>query len=215
VQGEDEQLAALKNWWQKNGTSLVTGVALALAIIFGWKAYQNHTQEVAEAASNRYQMLIQSLAAVDSSDADAVAKVQLQAQELKAEHDGTTYAQYAALVLAKLAVEQGNLEQAEAELRWVLSQKPEAEIERIATGRLARVLGEQKRYDDAVALLSVPAEDAFFVYFQEIKGDILSVAGQTDAAREAYQAALDQVGVEGQGAPLLQIKLADLATASQ
>jgi len=215
VQGEDEQLAALKSWWQKNGTSLVTGVVLALAIIFGWKAYQNHTKEAAEAASNRYQMLVQALAALDPSQEDAVAKVQLQAQELKAEHDGTTYAQYGALVLATLAVQQDNLDQAEAELRWILSQKPKADIERVATERLARVLGEQKRYDDAVALLSVPAEDAFFVYFQEIKGDILNAAGQTEAAREAYQAALDQVGLDGQGASLLQIKLADMATASQ
>lgn len=215
MQGEDEQLAALKSWWQKNGTSLVTGVVLALAIVFGWKAYENYTQEAAEAASNRYQMLIQSLATLDPGQDEAVAKVQLQAQELKAEHGGSTYAQYAALVLAKLAVEQGNLDQAEAELRWVLSQKPQAEIERVATARLARVLGEQQRYDDAVALLSVPAEDAFFVYFQEIKGDILRAAGQAEAAREAYQAALDQAGAEGQGAPLLRIKLADLATASQ
>lgn len=215
MQGEDEQLAALKNWWKKNGSSLVTGVALALAIVFGWKAYQNHVKETAEAASNRYQVLVQSLATLDPSQTEAVAKVQLQAQELKAEHSDSTYAQYAALVLAKLAVQQNNLEQAEAELRWVLAHEPEAEIQRVATARLARVLTEQKRYDDAIALLSVPAGDAFFVYYQELKGDILSIAGQSQAARDAYQAALDQAEAEGQNAQLLKIKLADLATASQ
>ena len=38
---EEEQIAALKKWWNDNSKSLLIGVGLALAIVFGWKAYQN------------------------------------------------------------------------------------------------------------------------------------------------------------------------------
>ena len=39
---EEEQIEAIKQWWKKNGSSLLIGVGLALAIVFGWQAWQNH-----------------------------------------------------------------------------------------------------------------------------------------------------------------------------
>ena len=39
---EEEQIEAIKRWWKKNGSSLLLGIALALAIVFGWQAWQNH-----------------------------------------------------------------------------------------------------------------------------------------------------------------------------
>jgi len=32
---EEEQVAALKQWWNDNGNSLIIGVGLALALVFG------------------------------------------------------------------------------------------------------------------------------------------------------------------------------------
>jgi predicted negative regulator of RcsB-dependent stress response len=37
-QTEEEQLAAIKDWWQRNGKPLLTGGVLALAGVFGWQA---------------------------------------------------------------------------------------------------------------------------------------------------------------------------------
>ena len=39
---DDEQLAAFKDWWQRNGKPLVTGGLLALVIVFGWQAFQKY-----------------------------------------------------------------------------------------------------------------------------------------------------------------------------
>lgn len=39
---EDEQLAELKDWWQRNGKPLVTGGLLALVIVFGWQAWHKY-----------------------------------------------------------------------------------------------------------------------------------------------------------------------------
>ncbi len=213
---EDEQLAALKQWWKQNGNSLLIGIGLALAIVFGWKAYEKNTQESAEAASNRYQALLQTVAELNgSTDEAALAKAQVDAHGIKQDHAGSPYAQFAALVLAKLAVQQGNLAQAEEELRWVLAEQPSADTERLAKSRLARVLAGQQKYDDAVALLDVPATDAFYLYYQELKGDILLQAGQTDTARDAYKAAVDKAREVGGAVPLLEAKLADLAVVSE
>ena len=36
---EEEQLEAIKRWWKENGTSLIAGVAIAAAGVFGWNAW--------------------------------------------------------------------------------------------------------------------------------------------------------------------------------
>lgn len=41
---EEEQVAALKQWWKDNGNSLIIGVGLALAVVFGWKIEGKETQ---------------------------------------------------------------------------------------------------------------------------------------------------------------------------
>ncbi|WP_315982668.1 tetratricopeptide repeat protein [Aliamphritea spongicola] len=61
---EEEQVEALKKWWQENGKSLVLGVLLAGAIIFAWKGWQNSQQVKAETAAALYQNLIQAVALV-------------------------------------------------------------------------------------------------------------------------------------------------------
>ena len=55
---EEEQLDIVKRWWKENGTSLIAGAALAAAGVFGWNAWQNYQQGQSEAASVRYQQLV-------------------------------------------------------------------------------------------------------------------------------------------------------------
>jgi len=38
---EEEQLAQIREWWQRNGKPLLFGGALALVLVFGWQAWQN------------------------------------------------------------------------------------------------------------------------------------------------------------------------------
>ena len=37
---EDEQIAQLKDWWQRNGKPLVLGAVIALVLVFGWQFWQ-------------------------------------------------------------------------------------------------------------------------------------------------------------------------------
>ena len=37
---EEEQIALIKEWWQRNGKPIMTGGVLALVIVFGWQAWQ-------------------------------------------------------------------------------------------------------------------------------------------------------------------------------
>ena len=55
---EEEQVQALKNWWNENGKSLLLWIAVALAAVFGWKGWQQQQAVEAENASVLYQNLL-------------------------------------------------------------------------------------------------------------------------------------------------------------
>ena len=117
---EDEQLAELKDWWQRNGKPLVTGGLLALVIVFGWQAWHKYQNNQSQGASVLYQQLLETTLTPDGKP-DA-ARVTDLAGKLNSEFGGTAYAQYGNLFVAKVAVDTGKLDDAAAQLRpWPTS----------------------------------------------------------------------------------------------
>ena len=55
---EEEELAAIKEWWQRNGKPLLAGGALALAGVLGWQLWQDRQINQSQAASALYQQLV-------------------------------------------------------------------------------------------------------------------------------------------------------------
>ncbi|UVJ45026.1 YfgM family protein [Pseudomonas sp. LS1212] len=205
---EDEQLAVVKDWWERNGKPLVTGGLLALVIVFGWQAWQKYQTNQSQGASNLYQALLETtLTPTGEPDAAKVAEL---AGKLKSEFGGTAYAQYASLFVAKVAVDTGKLDDAAAELKGVLDKPADDTLGEIARQRLARVMAAQNKPDDALKLLAGDADKAFQASREELKGDLLVQLGRSDEAHAAYEkakAALsDDAAVGG-----LQLKLDDLA----
>jgi predicted negative regulator of RcsB-dependent stress response len=205
---EDEELAVIRDWWQRNGKPLLTGGALALVVVFGWQAWQKYQVNQAQGASVLYQQLLEtSLVANAQPDASKVAEL---ASKLKTEYPGTHYAQYGSLLLAKVAVESGKLDDAGAELKAVLDKPADATLAELARQRLARVLAVQGKAVEALKLLDGDADQAYLASREELKGDLLVKLERADEALAAYQkakAALSSDAAVGG----LQIKIDDLA----
>ena len=205
---DDEQLVAMKDWWDRNGKPLVTGGLLALVVVFGWQAWQKYQTNQSQGASNLYQALLETtLRPTGEPDAAKVAEL---SGKLKNEFGGSAYAQYASLFVAKVAVESGKLDDAAAELKLVMDKPADATLGEIARQRLARVLAAQKKVEEALKLLEGDADQAFLASREELKGDLLvqlGRAGEAHAAYEKAKAALsDDAAIGG-----LQLKLDDLA----
>jgi predicted negative regulator of RcsB-dependent stress response len=103
MQTEEEQIAQFRDWWQRNGKPMLTGGALALAVVFGWQAWQKYETNQAQGASIVYQQLLET--ALNPSGTPDSAKVAELAGKLKSDFGGTHYAQYGSLFVAKVAVE--------------------------------------------------------------------------------------------------------------
>ena len=208
MQTEEEQIAQFRDWWQRNGKPMLTGGALALAVVFGWQAWQKYQTNQSQGASIVYQQLLET--ALNPSGTPDSAKVAELAGKLKSDFGGTHYAQYGSLFVAKVAVEAGKLDDAAAELKAVLDKPADATLGELARQRLARVLAAQGKAEDALKLLEGDADKAYLASREELKGDLLVQQGRTDDAHAAYlkaKAALPEDAAVGG----LQMKLDDLA----
>ncbi|MBD9426593.1 tetratricopeptide repeat protein [Pseudomonas sp. PDM15] len=205
---EEEQIAQMKDWWQRNGKPLLTGGALALAIVVGWQAWQQYQTNQAQGGGALYQQLLETtLTPTGQPDAGKVTEL---ADKLKSEYGGSAYAQYASLFVAKVAVDNAKLDDAVAELKPLVDKPADATIGELARQRLARVLAAQGKTEDGLKLLEGEADKAWQASREELKGDLLVQLGRSDEAHAAYQKAKDSLS-EDAAVGGLQMKLDDLA----
>ncbi|MEL0168188.1 MAG: tetratricopeptide repeat protein [Pseudomonadaceae bacterium] len=206
---EEEQVEKLKELWRRHGMPLLTGVAIALAGVFGWQAWQNYQQGQAQGASALYQAMLESVLGSDS-EASRARAAQL-ADQLRSDYANSRYADYAALMQARLAVEARDYPVAEQSLRELVDSSKDAALQEVARQRLARVLAQQERAEEGLALFTAPVEGAELkASREEVRGDLLVGLGRKAEAREAYQAAIEALE-DASSRPQLQLKLDDLA----
>jgi len=200
---EEQQVEALKAWWNENGRSVILGVVIGGAAIGGWQWWGSHQISVAQKASDGYASTMEALNADDGDVAAAAAAV-------RSDHGDSLYATMASLAAARDLVEKNDLAGAAKELRWAVDNAGQSEIKVIASIRLARVLGASDDPDGGLAILPTDAPESFAAMIAETRGDLYAQKGDTDRAREAYQAALDS-GQRSPNTAGLNMKLDDLA----
>ena len=169
--------------------------------LFGWRYYNELQQTNQEAASQAYNAMTAQLAKGDDAALE-------QAKSFISAHQGDAYAELAALQLAAAAVKAGKLDLAAEQLTLVAASGDES-IKPIAALRLARVLKDQGKADEALAQLGKINNDAFKAQVAEVRGDVLLGQGKPEEARDAYQVAADAGGL--QSSAELKLKMDDLA----
>jgi predicted negative regulator of RcsB-dependent stress response len=181
---DNEREEQLRRWWSDNWAWIIGGVALGLAILGGWQYWQRHKLQVAEQDEASYLAVVESLG---SKNRDAAVQ---QAAELQKRRPGSPYADQADLALTQAAVERRDFDEAARLLRGVADRSKDAELRLVAKARLARVLVEQGKHDEALALLDVSQAGAFAALVHEIRGDAFAAKGDAAQARTEYDAAI-------------------------
>jgi predicted negative regulator of RcsB-dependent stress response len=198
---DDEKLAEVKKWWNENGASIITGVVLGLAVLFGTKAWFAYQERNAENASNIFTTL---MVAMEAGDDQLVTE---RAGVLVSDYHGTPYATLAALALAKIKIESGELAVARSQLEWVIKNSDSELMRDTARLRLARVLIAMEDLDGALAELDKATPGtAFDALYDEVRGDVDLARGDLQAANKAYLTALAATADNAPGRHLLQLK---------
>lgn len=208
---EEEQVEAIKNWWQENGKSLVVALALVVSAVFGWRAWQSNQDASAATASALYESLSASVEAVQELDDVQVASMNHLGKQLKDDFGSSAYAPMAAMVLARVYVEQGDLVAAQNELEYVISsEQARPTLIELAKLRKIQILLSQSELDAAATLLASINEITYSSLFYELSGDLSYAQGDAAKARDAYRLAMESS--DPQTRSLIQLKYDDLAS---
>ncbi len=198
---EQERIAAIQHWWEDNSKFVYGAVAAFVLAVAGYKGWQYWSdQQTADAAAMAAEI---NKAAGDPKKAVAIA------QAVMDKYPGSFFASESALVAAKASFDSGDLKGAQAQLEWVLANGRE-EHKGVARVRLAAVLMDQKKYDEALKVLDGNKDEAFIGPVADLKGDIHFAQGRIDEARAAYKLAIDKSDPRSPLRSLTELKLGAL-----
>ena len=216
---EEENIEALKKWWDENGKPLLFFAIFVIGGYGAWLLWQNSQATDAETASDLYEEVL-SLAISEPglpvTEQESLRILEL-FDQLKVDYSGSVYALYGALFAAQQLVNANDLDAAEDSLQWVLDNQQNGLFRQTDEGlilttnlRLGRVILAKGESERALNLVNGIDPKTFEAGFAELRGDIYVTMGRIVDARDAYIAA-QQAGSSNDG---LRMKLDDLADGS-
>lgn len=206
---EEEQLDAIKKWWQRYSTLISVVLSLLLLSFSGYKYWYWHQDKVSTQASNTYEHLMVAFSNKDNKS------VKSYANQLINEYGETVYAHAARLTLAKLYVGRNHFDKARETLRYVADNSPMKALRQVARIRIARLLTAEKSYENALSELTAVDDAAYMPVVNELKGDIFVATGKYQQASIAYKEAINAVHTQGMGNLYLEMKTNELAALTQ
>jgi len=205
---EQEQVDAIKQWWEKNGKFVIIVGVLAISASVGGRVWKEYQANELGKASSEYELVLKGVEAGGNGDA-------LQRGGRLIEQFGdTAYAPMAALAMARLETDKGDLVAAKQHLNWVTEHAEMDEIKLVARLRLSRLLLAEGKFDEALAAAESGDSGVFRPVFEALRGDIYAAKGQLIQARTAYQAAVKSEDLSGQTKSMIEMKLDDVGGSS-
>lgn len=197
---EQERIAELKAWWEDNRVYVFGAITAAVLSYGGWQGWKHWQVRQDEEAAALYTPVSD---AVRGGDPKKIAEA---AQKVIAQQPGSFYASEAALYSAKAAFDAGNLDEARKQLEWVMSKG--VDVHRgVARMRLASVLLEQKKFDEALKVLDGNNDPGFVPLAADVRGDVMLAQNRIDEARAAYKLAIEKADARNPVKSIAQTKL--------
>jgi predicted negative regulator of RcsB-dependent stress response len=199
---EYEQGERVRSWLRDNGSSLLTGVMLGLALIAGWNWWQGRGLRHGEEASTQYAALS------DAIDAKDDAKVKAFGAVLDAKYQDTPFAALSHLRQAAYLQQAGKTADAIATLKSAPASRDPAlsELVHLREARLHLLAGKPA---DALAVVASIKASNYPAILAELRGDALLAQGKRDDARKAYEDALTTLDQAAPTRRLVELKLID------
>lgn len=204
---EQENIDQLKSWWNTYGTMVVVVIAVFVAGIAGAQAWNYYKKQKTEQALELYDSVLQVQGSGDAKKISDAAGLVMEG------FPSSGYASRAALISAQASFNAGDLQNTKNRLQWVLENSEEEELKDVARLRLAGVLLDEKKYDEALRLLEAKHGESFDGLYADRKGDVLAATGKVAEARTAYQTALAKIGMGGVYHDIVEMKLDALTSA--
>jgi predicted negative regulator of RcsB-dependent stress response len=191
------------NFWKLYGTRIKIYAILTVVIIAVVQYWHHHKNHANKLAAQKFNMALVAMSANDFLTAKNHNK------ELLKYSDSTPYPKLAALMLAKIFVQEDNLAAAISTLQTVVDKKSKDNIWHIANLRLIKVLLLANQPKEAQNYLALGIKDQkFSSLYYERQGDIFLAKEELNQANNSYHKAVKALP-EQTHAAWLDLKIAD------
>lgn len=204
---EHERGEAVRAWIRQNGSAIVGGVALGLALIFGYQWWQRGKIEHRLDAATQYQAVAD---AAERKDLQALGQL---SAGLTKDFADTPYALLAALQVADAQINAGKVDEARKSLDDAAALSQEPALKGLIELRRARLALAAKDAEGALKVIDGMPKEMYAGLAAEVRGDALFALGRTDEARAAYDTALIELETGAPNRRIVEMKLTDLGGA--
>lgn len=183
---ENDQVDAIKRFFANYGAPLVIGLVIGVGGVFGWNYWQSHKVNVLQESAQKYETINTQLRS--GTEQGIIA-----AQKFAAETDDV-YSAMMGLELAQIAVDKGDLANAQTALSNALAKAKTVDMQDLINLRLARVQLAQGNADGAIASVANIKGKSWQATAQDVRGDALLQKGDKAGAKAAYAQGLESEG---------------------
>jgi len=186
---DQQQAEVVKKWLKDNGLSILAFIAIGIGGTLGIHSFQNSQLKKAENASRLFSEIEFSVKQQRLSQAQTLL------QEMDNNFANTPYQDQSHFAMAKLYMDSVDYDNAIVQLEFLLENSSDDSLKHIARLRISRILVEQSKLTEAMALLLSVDEisQSYQPKYESIKGDIYSLQGETEDAHMAYEKALEMM----------------------
>jgi predicted negative regulator of RcsB-dependent stress response len=177
---EQEQLDQLKAFWKQYGNLITWLLVLVLGGYAAWNGWTLYQRDQGAKAGSLYDELDR---AAQEGDSDRATRI---FADMKERYPRATFTQQAGLVAARVAAEKSQYDAAIASLAWVADKGGDSEYRSIARLRLAGLLLDTGKHDEALKRLEGVEGAEFAPLAADRRGDILLTQGKKAEAQAAY-----------------------------
>lgn len=205
---EEEQVEAIKAWWKKNGTQLLSGVLVLVIAVSGWRFWDQYQTTQATNASAVFEVLQLNM------QQGTFGEVSREGLKLMQEQPESPYAAGAALLVAKYHFEKGDYAQAQEPLQWVLDHSSDSSLKQVATLRKARIFADQQQLEEAKSTLDTlnrsQLTGASVGIYDYVSGLLALSQGQDVEAFDAFEKVVGNPDASKTLKGIAQLQLDDL-----
>ena len=207
---EKEQLDAIRAWWAENGSYVMGGIVVGIAVIFGWNRWQTSVADTEIAASTLFEEIM------EAAELNLVDNAEPPAETLFTDYSESPYAAQARLAMTRLYMDSGRDQDAADVLRPLAEMLPTDELGLVGRFRMTQILLYQDKPQEVVDLVDGLPESGFSARFSEALGDAYVMLERYADAEAAYMAAFsDDPRAPTVDVTMLQLKINDLPSARQ
>jgi predicted negative regulator of RcsB-dependent stress response len=204
---EQEQLDQLKSFWKQYGNLITWALIAVLGAYAAWNGWNWWQRDQGVKSGAMYDELER---AAQAGDADKAGRV---FADMKERFPRTAFTAQGALLAARTQFEKGQADNARATYTWVAENAQEAEVRTIARLRLAGVLLDEKKFDEALKQLDAADAKEFEALVADRRGDVFLAQGKKDEAKAAYKLAWTTMDTHVEYRRLIDAKLTALGAA--